>query len=116
LRAKLVNRWPRLRLASEDDSAAGDLGRHRRLGLHRETANRLGLAGGDLVELVGPNPAPLRGWIEIRSNAAPDSVAVDAWGHGVLGSAAGAEVTLRLLRRRQPTDLPLAGRPVEQAA
>jgi N-methylhydantoinase B len=114
LRARLVDRWPQLRLTTDEDSATGDLGRHRRMGLHRETARRLGLGGGDLVELVGANPTPLRGWVEIRAEAAEDSVAVDTWGHGVLGSAAGAEVTLRLLRRCLPTDPPLAGRPVEE--
>jgi N-methylhydantoinase B len=116
LRAKLADRWPRLRLVSEPDSGAGELGRHRRMCLHPNTTARLGLAGGDLVELIGANPAPLRGWVEVAEHATEDRVAVDAWGQGVLGSAEGTEVTLRLLRRRQPTDPPLAGRPVEQRA
>jgi N-methylhydantoinase B len=116
LRAKLADRWPRLRLVMEADSCAGDLGRHRRICLNPSTVSRLGLFGGDLVELIGANPVPLRGWVEVAENAAEDQIAVDAWGQGVLGSGERTEVMLRLLRRRQPTDPPLAGRPVEKQA
>jgi hypothetical protein len=100
----------------EADSCAGDLGRHRRICLNPSTVSRFGLFGGDLVELIGANPVPLRGWVEVAENAAEDQIAVDAWGQGVLGSGEGTEVMLRLLRRRQPTDPPLAGRPVGKQA
>jgi N-methylhydantoinase B len=116
LRAKLVNRWPRLRVVTEADSGAGELGRHRRFCLHPSTAARLGLAAGDLVELMGAHPVPLRGWVEIAEHVSEDHVPIDAWGQGVLGSIEWTEVTLRLLRRRQPTDPPLAGRAVEHRA
>lgn len=113
LRAKLVGRWPRLQIATEADSCTGVLGQHRRLRLHPGTAARLGLAGGDLAELSGAHPVPLRGWVEIGRHVAEDSVTLDAWGQRVLGSVAGTEVTLRLLRKRLPNDPPLAGRSVE---
>jgi N-methylhydantoinase B len=116
LRAKLVDRWPRLRVITEEDSCTGDLGRHRRLCLHPHTAARIGLRGGDLVEAMGAHPVPLRGWIEIAEHAAEDKLAVDAWGQRVLGCADGTEVALRLLRRREPSDPPLAGRGVEHRA
>jgi hypothetical protein len=101
---------------TEADSCAGDLGRHRRICLNPNTVARLGLSGGDLVELIGANPVPLRGWVEVAENAAEDHIAVDVWGQGVLSSGEGTEVMLRPVRRRQPTDPPLAGRPVEKRA
>jgi N-methylhydantoinase B len=115
LRASFGNRWPRLRVVTEADSGAGELGWHRRLCLHPRTTTHLKLAGGDLVELIGAYPAPLRGWVEVVEHVAEDSVTVDAWGQNVLGSVAGTQVTLRLLRRRQSSDPPLAGRSVERA-
>jgi hypothetical protein len=54
--------------------------------------------------------------VEVAENAAEDHIAVDAWGQGVLSSGEGTEVMLRPVRRRQPTDPPLAGRPVEKRA
>ena len=65
---------------------------------------------------MGAHPVPLRGWVEVAEHVSEDHVAVDAWGQGVLGSVEGTEVIVRLLRRRQPTDPPLAGRAVEHRA
>jgi N-methylhydantoinase B len=106
---------PQLRVLTEPDSYTGELGRHRRLRLHPDTASRLGLAAGDLAELLGAPPTPLRGWIEVDRRVAEDSVTVDAWGQRFLGRIEGTEVRLHVLRRSQPTDLRLAGRAVEQA-
>lgn len=106
---------PRLRLLSEPDSCTGELGRHRRLRMHPATASRLGVAAGDLGELLGAAPTPLRGWVELDARMAEDSVAVDAWGQRLLGRAEGTEVGLHLLRKSQPSDLRLAGRALERA-
>jgi N-methylhydantoinase B len=106
---------PPLRVVTESESCTGELGRHRRFRLHPNTASRLGVAGGDLAELLGAPPTPLRGWIEIDRQVAPDSVTLDAWGQRFLGRIEGTEVRLHILRRSQPTDLRLAGRAVEEA-
>jgi len=106
---------PPLRVVAEPESCAGELGRHRRFRLHPDTASRLAVAGGDLAELLGAPPTPLRGWIETDSSVAPDSVTLDAWGQRFLGRIEGTAVRLHVLRRSQPTDLRLAGRAVEEA-
>lgn len=113
-RSRFGNQAPPLRVLGESDSCTGELGRHRRLRLHPKTASRLGVAGGDLAELLGSHPAPLRGWIELDTHVAENSVTVDAWGQRFLGRIEGTEVRLHVLRRSQPTDLRLAGRAVEQ--
>jgi N-methylhydantoinase B len=104
-----------LRVVGEPDSSTGELGRHRRLRLHPVTASLMGLAGGDLAELTGSHPTPLRGWVELDREVAEGSVSLDAWGQRFLGRTEGANVRLLLLRRTQPTDPRLAGRAVEQA-
>jgi N-methylhydantoinase B len=109
LREALGDRWPRLRVVTEADSCVGDLGRHRRFRLHPRAARSLDLADGDLAELIGSHPAPLRGWVQAADHAPEGAVMVDEWGQRILGSAEGATVTLRVLRRRQPGDPPLAG-------
>jgi N-methylhydantoinase B len=104
-----------LRVIDEPDSSAGELGRHRRLRLHPGTASVMELAGGDLVELIGSHPTPLRGWVELDRQVVEGGVTLDPWGQQFLGRADGATVQLRVLRRSQPTDPRLAGRAVERA-
>jgi len=109
LRERLRARRPRLRVVAEADSCVGDLGRHRVFRLHPEAAARIGLADGDLAELLGSRPAPLRGWVRVAGDVPDGAVPVDEWGQRILGSVEGQEVRVRLVRRRQPTDPPLAG-------
>ena len=114
LRARLQSREDSVRIVNEAESCTGELGRHRRFRIHPRTAARLGLAPGDLAELIGTHPAPLRGWVEPAELTAEDSVSVDAWGQRVLGSSDGMRVRICLLRRRQAADPPLAGKTKEE--
>lgn len=99
---------PRLRVVAEEESCIGVLGRHRLCRIHAATAERLDLADDDLVELLGVYPVPLRGWVRRTAGVPQGAVAVDPWGQRILGCGAGSEVWLRPLRRRQPSDPPLA--------
>lgn len=115
LRATAARTPHRLQIVADADSCTGELGRHRRFRLNPRTGLRLGAGPGDLVELLGAHPTPLRGWVEIDRGVARDSVPVDGWGQRLLGRTEEMEVTLHVLRRAQPTDLRLAGRAVEAA-
>jgi len=84
-------------VADERDPYAGVKGRHRLFRLAPTLAARLALAAGDLVELRGRHPAPLRGWITVDPATAPEAVALDAFGRAVLGAEAGDTVELRRL-------------------
>lgn len=79
------------------DQFEGWRGRHRVLRIASELARRLALATGDLIELKGTNPAPLRAWIRVDSARTGDAVPLDAFGRRVLGVAPGASVLLRKL-------------------
>jgi hypothetical protein len=90
----------RLRLpvvADERDAYAGIKGRHRLFRLAPARAAALGLAAGDLVELLGRHPAPLRGWIALDPAAPADALALDAFGRAVLGVTAAETVEVRRL-------------------
>ena len=59
-------------------------------------AAAVGAQEGDLVELLGANPAPLRAWVQIRDTAEGE-VRLDAFARRVLRCAGGDAVQLRLL-------------------
>jgi len=84
-------------MASEAEAYRGRLGRHRVVSLGRATAQALGLADGDLVELWGTNAAPLRAWVEVQTGG-DAAVALDAFARRVLGVQPGDQVAIRTLR------------------
>ncbi len=83
--------------ADERDPYVGERGRHRMLRLAPELARSLGLGAGDLVELLGRHPAPLRAWIRLDPEVPPGVVSLDRFGLRVLGVEPGGEVEVRRL-------------------
>jgi N-methylhydantoinase B len=98
LRARLAAARHRLTVvADERDPYEGAKGRHRVFRLTPSLAGTLGLSPGDLAELRGRHPAPLRGWIRLDPDAPADALALDAFGRAVLGVNAGDAVEFRRL-------------------
>ena len=97
-RAELTARRPRLAVqADERDAYEGRRGKHRVQRLAPGLASRLGMAEGDLVEMLGRHPAPLRAWVRIDTDALDDLVPLDSLGRRILGVEPGATVELRRL-------------------
>jgi anaerobic selenocysteine-containing dehydrogenase len=65
--------------------------------IHPDQASKLGLEAGDLVELLGNHPAPLRAWAQIAGNVSVGSVPLDAFGRRALGVETGDKIGLRKL-------------------
>ena len=84
-------------IADERDPYEGRLGRHRVLRMPPAMAADLGLAAGDLIELRGRHPAPLRAWLRIDDGARERVVALDAFGRRILGISPGDTVEVRHL-------------------
>lgn len=84
-------------IADERDAYEGRRGRHRIVRLAPALADALGITAGDLVELLGRHPAPLRAWVRIDAEAPANAIPLDALGRRILGVAAGDEVRLRRL-------------------
>jgi hypothetical protein len=72
-------------------------GKHRTLRLGPGLAAELGVAAGDLVELWGRHPAPLRAWVTLDPDASARDIPLDALGRRILGVAPGDAVELRAL-------------------
>jgi N-methylhydantoinase B len=83
--------------ADERDPYEGGRGRHRVLRLSPGLAASLRLSTGDLIELLGRHPAPLRAWVRTDAAAPGDRVALDALGRRILGVEPGDEVRIRRL-------------------
>jgi N-methylhydantoinase B len=83
--------------ADERDPYEGGRGRHRVLRLSPALAASLRAATGDLVEMLGRHPAPLRAWVRLDEAAPADRVTLDALGRRMLGVEPGDEVQLRRL-------------------
>jgi len=60
-------------------------------------ASALGLTTGDLVELRGRHPAPLRAWVRVEADAHEGQIALDALGRRILGFSPGDPVEVRYL-------------------
>jgi len=84
-------------IADERDPYEGRLGRHRVLRMAPVMAADLGLVAGDLIELSGRHPAPLRAWLRIDTHAHEGQVALDAFGRRILGISPGDTVDVRHL-------------------
>jgi len=97
-RARLTKARRRFPLiADERDPYEGRLGRHRVLRMAPAMAADLGLVAGDLIELSGRHPAPLRAWLRIDTHAHEGQVALDAFGRRILGISPGDTVDVRHL-------------------
>jgi len=97
-RAELGAARCRLPVREDDrDPYEGRRGKHRVLRLAPALASRLGLGPGDLVELAGRHPAPLRAWVTLDADMRDDQVPLDALGRRILGLEAGDLVALRRL-------------------
>lgn len=83
--------------ADERDPYVGVRGKHRVLRFAPDFARRFGLAAGDLVELLGRHPAPLRAWVELDSEAPDGQVPLDALARRILGVSTDDTVALRRL-------------------
>jgi N-methylhydantoinase B len=83
--------------ADERDPYEGRLGRHRVLRVAPAMAADLGLAAGDLIEISGRHPAPLRAWLRVEADAHKGRVALDALGRRILGVSPGDTVEVRHL-------------------
>ena len=92
----------RLRVLAGPDELAGQLGRHRILRLHPDTLAALGAFDGDVLELAGPSPAPLRGWARADRAVPPASLPLGRFARRVLGVAEGADVEVRIVHRGPP--------------
>ena len=78
------------------DAYVGAKGRRRIVRLAAQDAATLGAQEDDLVELLGANPAPLRGWLRI-GEAKAGEVRLDEFARRVLRCAHGGTVQLRRL-------------------
>jgi len=83
--------------ADERDPYEGRLGKHRVLRVAPAMAASLGLAAGDLIELRGRHPAPLRAWLRIEPGTHEGGIALDALGRRILGVSPGDTVEVRHL-------------------
>ena len=71
--------------ADEREAYEGARGKHRLLRLTPEVASRLGVAPGDLVELLGRHPAPLRAWVTLDSAERGSQAPLDSLARRILG-------------------------------
>jgi len=81
----------------ERDPYEGGRGKHRVLRLGPGLASEIGVASGDLVELVGRHPAPLRTWVKLDPDAPDDQVPLDSLARRILGLEPGGAVEVRRL-------------------
>jgi N-methylhydantoinase B len=84
--------------ASEKPPYKGIKGRQRRALLNPSDAKKCELADGDLVELSGKNPTPLRAWISIDPDVPVGQLPLDAFGQRVLGIDEGDSALIRKLK------------------
>jgi N-methylhydantoinase B len=83
--------------ADERNPYEGARGKHRVLRLASVTASALGLASGNLVELRGRHPAPLRAWVKLDPEERELEVPLDRLARRILGVDMGETVEVRRL-------------------
>ena len=95
-RSELRSRRRHVAVAPDDgvDPYVGDKGRRRTAPLSAADATALGVVDGDLIELLGRNPAPLRAWVRIAGTLA-GTYPLDDFARKVLGVADGDLIMLR---------------------
>lgn len=93
LRKKLSSGTTLSVISDETNPYEGIRGRHRVLRLNPVG----GLKEGQLVELIGRHPAPLRAWVKLDAAVPPGVAPLDAFGRKVLGVDAGEKAKLRKL-------------------
>ncbi|MBM3219439.1 MAG: hydantoinase B/oxoprolinase family protein [Candidatus Rokubacteria bacterium] len=84
--------------ADEREAYEGRRGRHRVIRLAPSVASAVGAKTGDVVEMLGRHPAPLRAWVRVETDAVADRIALDALARRILGVAAGDHVRVTKLR------------------
>ncbi|MGH7312266.1 MAG: hypothetical protein ACREJV_03765, partial [Candidatus Rokuibacteriota bacterium] len=84
-------------IADERDPYEGKRGRHRVLRVAPALARELGLAAGELVELRGRHPAPLRAWVRLEPRAPQGQIPLDTLGRRMLGVSPDDHVEIRRL-------------------
>ena len=94
-------------IADEASPYEGIKGRHRTVRLHSNDSATLNVKPGDLVELLGKHPTPLRAWVKLDADLPAGSVPLDAFGRRALGVEAGDII--------QPRKLPTVVRAGERA-
>ncbi|MBV9348926.1 MAG: hydantoinase B/oxoprolinase family protein, partial [Pseudolabrys sp.] len=67
-------------------------------GLNAESAGKIGVATGDIVEIITGNGAPLRCWVRLEKAAPAGAVTLSGTSLGLAGVVENAEVRLRPLR------------------
>ncbi|MGE3702717.1 MAG: hypothetical protein AB7G08_28715, partial [Hyphomicrobiaceae bacterium] len=82
------------------DSYEGVKGRHRVLRVAPQTGLELKLTAGELVEMIGASPTPLRAWIKIDSSIPAGCAPLDEFAQRALGTGTGQAVRLRGLDAR----------------
>ncbi|MEM6500045.1 MAG: hydantoinase B/oxoprolinase family protein, partial [Pseudomonadota bacterium] len=90
----------RFEICSDDsDPYEGRAGRHRIIKLSQAQAARLSVEYGDLAELRGRHPAPLRCWVKVGRSPSlnDDQIGLDSFGQQVLGISDGDHVVFRSL-------------------
>ncbi|MCB1743979.1 MAG: hydantoinase B/oxoprolinase family protein [Gammaproteobacteria bacterium] len=87
----------RARILADDawQPYSGKRGRHRLIELSPALAGRLAVTDDDFLEILGRNPAPLRGWVRIAEGRGDECLRMDEFGRRVLGVADGDEVVLK---------------------
>ncbi|HVY13637.1 MAG TPA: hydantoinase B/oxoprolinase family protein, partial [Rhodopila sp.] len=87
-----------LRVIADDtiEPYTGLKGKRRIVRLTQADAESLGVTAGSLVEMLGRNPAPLRGWVRITDDDA-GTTRLDAFARTVLAVGDGDRIRLRAL-------------------
>jgi N-methylhydantoinase B len=93
-RAALRAGRPRVRVTAVTDLEP-ERGRGRAIRLDADTARRLGVAAGAVVELVNPRGAPLRAWVASIMPGAGGRAEVAEAALGIMNLSEGAEVDIR---------------------
>ncbi len=79
------------------DPYTGAKGRRRVLVMAADDIARLGAQDGDLIEMLGRHPAPLRAWLHLGTET-PGHVRLDKFARDVLGVTGGGPVMLHLIK------------------